>query len=990
MEAYCRIEMFGELRVLCGDQIATRFRTQKAAALLAYLALRLPQAQTRERLIDVFWPEMEMAAARDNLSTALSQLRRQLEPTGTPSGTILKADHQYVRLNPEAVRTDVGEFDSLMGRAAGEDDPAEKTRLLQQVAGVYRGELLPGRFEDWAVQEQTRCQQAFMDCLRQLVRLLEEAGSYEPALAMTQRAIQTDLYEEEFYRWQMRLQVRLKRPAAALQTFETLKHLFQQDLGVQPSAVTRQLADMVRQDPRAVVQIRAAEATAEAKRVLVPVPAAPPERAASSPSAAATALPPGLPLQLTRFFGRENDLAQLTQHVTDPETRLVTLLGPGGVGKTRLSIEAARSASEAFGNRVWFVALADLPDASLIPAALVNTLRLPPSGQGDPLDRVADALGEQPCLMVLDNFEHLLREAPFPTKSDNPVASSSAALVRLLLQRVPNLTCIVTSRQPLRLGGEIEFALSPLSTSVEAGASAESLLLNGSVALFTDRARTARPDFALTANNAQTIATLCKKLEGMPLAIEMAAAWTKTLSPVKILERLERQLDMLVSRRRDLPVRHQSLRATIEWSYDLLEPDLRRFLASLSVFRGGWHLEAAETICGEEALHALSALQEQSLIVVLERDDETRYRLLEPLREFGQEKLVEDGRLSELGKAHAVFFYEFAQEASAHFHSAEEKEWLDRIAADEDNIRGAIQWMLHHDIVPGLQLVAKMSWYWQARGGRDEGVRWCVAYLESPEAVAHPDLRVPVLNVVGTLAYLKADYPDSVRFFEKARALAEERQLPGLLANALHGLGNVAYSEKQYDEARDYYTRGLTLRTELGEMRGLAASCHSLGNLEMRLGDYPRAREFFEQALEIREKRGDKLGYAYTAGALGQLARYENDLPLSFRYARSVMLTFLEMGVIWPMNLCLNDLAQISLAMKRYEPSVTLLAALIRIREETNHPIPPAERADHEELIAELRGLMGDSEFERAWGNGLALTLEQAIQYGLSLDLQEA
>ena len=702
VDVRCRVEMLGALRAVQGEQTHTRFRTHKAASLLAYLALHLQQAHPRERLLDLLWPDMEPQAARDNLSTTLTQLRRQLEPVGVPAGSILVTNKQHVRLNPEAVSTDVTDFYDLLrqarqinAEASKEGAGKDELPLLEQAIALHRGPLLPGWYEEWVTPEQTRCQTAHLDALRALTKHGEAIGRYADALAWAEQVTSADPYDESGWQAQMRLLVRLRKPSAALQVYDNLEALFRQELGARPSAGSRQMAEMIRSDPRSALLLKA-EADA-AVHLPQQMDAAFPSSAGVSPQAApAPAVPapasmpaaPPLPLQLTHFFGRAQEREHLALLLQTPATRLVSLLGPGGAGKTRLSLEVAGQVAAAFANRVWFVPLADIPDAALIVSALAHTLRLPPDAQGDPLEGVAAHFGNAPCLLVLDNMEHLLRDAEGAGKNDNPAMSGTAGLIRLLLHRVPSLAILVTSRTALRLGGEHVYPLPPLALPAEADTgSLESLRVNDSIALYVDRARAARPDFALTASNAAAVSALCRRLEGMPLAIEMAAAWVKAIPPAKMLERLSQQLDILVSRRRDLPPRHQSLRATIEWSYNLLNAPLQDAFARLGVFRGGWTLEAAEAVCGDNILPMLMELQEHSLIVLMEtetapstegevenandRETEPRYRMLEPLREFAWEKLMQKSRAEFAQAAHAEYFAQVADEAYKHYSDAQ-------------------------------------------------------------------------------------------------------------------------------------------------------------------------------------------------------------------------------------------------------------------------------------------------------------------------------
>jgi len=348
VDARWRIEMFGGLRVIQAEQVHTRFRTHKAGLLLCYLALHLQQNHPRERLLELLWPDMEIEVARTNLSTTLSQLRRQLEPTGGGAKTVLIGDRQHLRLNPDAVSTDVADFDRLIRQARPEQDAVARTALLHQAVELYRGELLPGCYDGWATPEQTRCQSAYLECMRRLTHLLEEAGQYPDALAMAQRIVASDPYAEEAYQAQMRLLVRLKRPSVALQLYAELEQRFQRELGARPSVTTRQMAETLRQDPRAALLIQA-EAHAKVPQAVTAPPSPSPPALISAPAGDAL-IAPSLPLQFTRFFGRDAERAQLAQLLQTPGTRLVTIVGPGGAGKTRLSIEVAAQLAPEYAN----------------------------------------------------------------------------------------------------------------------------------------------------------------------------------------------------------------------------------------------------------------------------------------------------------------------------------------------------------------------------------------------------------------------------------------------------------------------------------------------------------------------------------------------------------------------------------------------------------------------------------------------------------------
>jgi DNA-binding SARP family transcriptional activator len=470
MDRPYRVELFGALRVRYAGRVVERFPTQKAAALLAHLALYPHRRHAREALIDWLWPDSELAAGLHSLRQALSSLRHQLEPPGTPAGALLRTDRLFVQINPDLLITDVAEFETALQATGRERDPAARAENLGRAAELYRGELLPGFYEEWALAERERLAQSYQGALRRLAEASETAGDCERALEAALRAAQADPEDEEAQ--------------------DELVHL------------------------RAVAAGR-------------PEPARPPVRdpgsapVAASPQAFLSPAPPRLiPLQLTRFFGRQEEVERLSEMLLSPDVRLVTLTGPGGSGKSRLAVEAARQTAERSGGAVWLVALADLRDSALLAGAIADTLGLPRSPTGEPLDQVVAALshhtGIAPALLVLDNLEQLLGAQG----ADVGIAES---IVSTLLERVPGLSLLSTSRQTLNLAAEREIEVLPLASPSAPGCP-ERLLEFPSVQLFADRAQAVKPDLQVTPANAASVAALCERLEGIPLAIMLAAS----------------------------------------------------------------------------------------------------------------------------------------------------------------------------------------------------------------------------------------------------------------------------------------------------------------------------------------------------------------------------------------------------------------------------------------------------------------------------------
>ncbi|HLK59910.1 MAG TPA: tetratricopeptide repeat protein [Chthonomonadaceae bacterium] len=892
------IELFGGLSARSRSETITRFATHKTAALLAYLAYHREQQHPREALIELLWPACEPSTGRNRLNNLLSLIRRLLEPPGTPSGTVVLADHHQVSLQCELLTTDVAAFEALLHQAGQAAEGAERLALLQQALALYKSGLLPGFYDEWVLQEQARLSARYGEALYTLARSLYQTHALERALEAVQKVLTVDPYHEPASRLQMRLHAALGQPAAAQQCYLSLEQRFREELGVVPSAKTRTLAEGIRCDPRAAswkptpaASTQPPPATSGQRAVETASPPTPP----SPPSAPPVAL--HLPPSLNRFFGREEQIEQLQTWLTEPERRLITLTGPGGAGKTRLALEVARRSAPAFRGRVWFVDLAMLQDGRLLPFALVHTLQVALAPQSDPLEQAVRKLQEGPSLLILDNFEHLLRAGPMSRKSETPASGESVLLVRLLLEQAVDLKCVITSRQPLNLAGEQELSV-PMLLVPLARESPARLAEYAGVALYLDRARAVRPDFALTAQNGEAVAALCRRLEGMPLSIEMAAAWARTLPPGKMLERLERQLDLLISRRRDLPGRQQSLRATLEWSYDLLEPELRRCFALLSVFRGGFQVEAAEALCGESALLSLAELQERSLVLGEEEGEGRRYRLLESMREFASEKLTESNACAEAKQRHAAFYLALAEEAQPHMNDAEQALWLTRLEAEHGNLRAALEWSLD---APGgnetaLRFCVALHRFWQTRGHLAEGRRWCVAALAQPESQKEDELRAKAVAATAMTALFQGDYPAARSLFEENLAFYRKIGDKSNTAYTLSGLGSVVGNQGDYPGACAYHTESLTLYREEGNRAGIATALGNLGNMAVQQGDPRTAITYLEESLSLQEETGNTYGISAISTNLGIAAMFQGDYETAQTYLERSLTLLHEIG----------------------------------------------------------------------------------------------
>jgi predicted ATPase/DNA-binding SARP family transcriptional activator/Tfp pilus assembly protein PilF len=881
-----RITLFGGMACIRGDCRLTRFRTQKTALLLAYVAYHCHRTHARGELVELFWPEHTPEAGRDNLSVALSSLRRQLEPPGVPCGAVIVADRHSVQLNPAACVTDVVEFEAAIKAAARAATRDERLGRLIEAIHLYGGELLPGHLDDWVLRERQHLAEEHLGALRRLASVLEQAGDLEGALEYARRAVRADPLSEEGHYDLMRLYAAAGQPSAALGQYERLEQLLRRELDETPSAGTRALAEELRCNPRTVAVARRVPGTTVASPMASPPEAVAPARL--SPPAPALRLP----LQFTRFFGREEEIARVSEALSCSETRLLTLTGPGGSGKTRLAIAVAGRLQEALGERMAFVSLADLTDARQIPDAMVGALGAPRSAGLDPLEQVIALLSQQPWLLVLDNLEHLLVEG--------------ALLVKSLLERVATLTCLITSRQRLNLAGEYEFAVLPLPTPRKSD-TPERLLEYASVRLFVDRAQAARPDFQVTVGNAGAVATLCDRLEGIPLALELAGARASVLSPAQMLTRLDQRFDVLVSRQRGGSSRHRTLRSAIDWSYTLLSPELQRFFARLGVFRGGWTLEAAEMICeegvpaaadrGEAAragpvLDSLSHLQECSLVIAETSGtrDEIRFRMLDTLREYAHQQLTPEERAFHACR-HATYYLALAEQAEPEACRSVQETRFDRLEQEQDNLRAALQWAVDAGAgtqagspsggqaaaAVGLRLGAALWRFWHTRGDMAEGREWLAGLLALPGAAAWTATRAHALQGMAKLALDQGDPKAAQAFYAESLAIARELGDKREIAHSLNSLGDLAISRGDLRDARALYAESLALHQELKDQRGIAITLGNLGDLALRQGDLPDARTLVEESLLSWREQNAPWGIAHSLSLLGGIARDQGD-----------------------------------------------------------------------------------------------------------------
>jgi non-specific serine/threonine protein kinase len=633
-----------------------------------------------------------------------------------------------------------------------------------------------------------------------------------------------------------------------------------------------------------------------------------------------------LPIQATSFIGRAAEVAGLRELVLGADVRLVTITGPGGIGKTRLALHVAAGLSEAFPSGIWLVGLAPLANPDLVPQTLAAVVGLQLTGGTSWLNALSRYLRDRQCLLILDNCEHLV--------------DAVAELCATLLAGCPHLRLLATSRETLRIAGERSWPVPPLSVPAVVKAARDDDVADvreaEAVQLFAERAQALAPGFAVTVDNAETVARICQRLDGIPLAIELAAARLPSLSLPQLAARLGRQLRLLTGGSRTAPDRQQTLRATIDWSYAHLSLPEQVVLHRLAVFAGGATLEAAEAVCADEGdepgtqnqslasvdvLDLLASLVAKSLVQTDDAHGERRYRLLEAVREFAGEKLEQSGELRAVRDRHRDWFLALAERAEPHFTSGEQVSWLDRCQIERDNFRAALTWCDESGRSGmGLKLAAALQWFWYVRDAvSEEGIAWLSRFLASTTVNSSPQSRARALTGLGLLYFSAGDPVKALAALEEARGICErtnnrrelarfhylipymlvrgwDGDLSGAfqhflegailarevgdrwaLAQALDGLGWVCRGRREDGEARRYFAESLSIFRACQDWRAVAYSLYGLGWSVFHQGDLAEARRFFEEALALNREVGAKMRIPLTLHALAEVIRVAGD-----------------------------------------------------------------------------------------------------------------
>lgn len=700
-------------------------------------------------------------------------------------------------------------------------------------------------------------------------------------------------------------------------------------------------------------------------------------------SALETASPADVSGQRDLLIGREREIEEINKLFQQEGGFLITLTGTGGSGKTRLAQAIAQKSSTEFPDGVFFTELASVNNSELVASAIAQTLGIKESGDESLINILKKFLHGKRLLLILDNFEQLLPAAP---------------LVDELLKTSAFLKILVTSRAALQLNTEREFSVFPLDVPPNSVLTLNELAEYPAVRLFRTRAQAVKPVFILTAENAPVIAEICRKLDGLPLAIELAAARIKLLSPLSILTRLENSLKLLAGGSKNVSPRQQTMRGTIEWSYQLLGEDEKTLFRRLAVFAGGFTVETAEAVCetgagqfindglskvqsetqtskpGIELLDVVTSLLDNNLLAQKDQPDgNARLRLLDVVREFAFERLEASGESDFLQRNHALFFLSLAEKAELHLQGEDSIEWLEKLETEIDNLRLALRWSLKKDKETATRLAASIRFFWIFRSHLTEGINWAKLALEQSEG-AHYSLRCKLLSGQAILARLQGDYSTAQKLYkqglDEGRSAGDQQQI----ARASVGLGTVLQLQGDFAAAQRFYKEALSISRELNDEHGIAYAliCLGVSAIKENLSD---ARLFLEESLSILRKFGDKEAISNNLNNLGGVAFEQGDLAASLSYFKEAFSMAQEVGNKVNITDALNGIGALAAKYGKPEQAAQLMGAAEGLRQSIGYDQEPAERSFCKNYIAKIKAALGEKDFANAFNDGQSMNI---------------
>lgn len=946
------IRLLGTFEVKHGKK-AINIPSRPAQSLFAYLILSAGTPHRREKLAGLLWPDSLEETARSNLRNALWKIRKAL-PSST-STEFLQTDDLTVAFNASAEYwLDAAELEKVSENTSADE--------LRAILSEYQGELLPGFYEEWVLLEREHLNSIFENKMMRLISLLEKDNRWLDIFDWAERWIKLGQKPEPAYRALMTAHAAKGDMSKVAATYERcVKSL--KEFGIEPSEQTRALFQ----------KLKAGKEPLETEPAVSPK-----EKRRGSPKS-------NLPVPITSFIGREKEVETIIRLLN--KNRLVTLMGTGGVGKTRLAIESSNKLLSRFKDGVWWIELVGLSDPSLVPQALakvVDVLEIP----NRPLvETLVEHLQSKQILLVLDNCEHLV--------------VACAQLVDDLLSGCKNLKILATSREALDILSETAWSVPSLSLpDAQETIAIKSSNKYESIRLFVDRANLIQSGFNLTEQNSNSIVQICRRLSGMPLAIELAAARVRIMSVDEIASRLHDRFSLLTSGNRSALPRQQTLRATIDWSHDLLTEPERILFRRLAVFAGGFTLEAAESIGAQDELKRgdildlLGRLVDKSLVVVEAATvgGQTRYRFLETIREYALEKMKSAGEETVVRDRHLEYFRKLAEETEPHLYASEQAEWFSRTDAEIDNLRAALDWSVLDDagaenaarIRNGLQLVGVLSWYWQ-RSYSDEIVERLQHMLSRPTTARSSIERARALSTIGFIHGTFGPTTEARPYLEEALDIVRKHNDPLTLAWTLTKLAIVTMQLEDYDSSLSLLNESLALTKELGGS-GKAVAGMTLawiGDVYLGRQDEVRAQKFFEEGVTLLRETYNGNILAFADRRLGLLILKQGNYERAEILFRESLHCNHEIGHQGGTTASLAALAKLALVQGKLTRAAQLYGIVDNRLETMKAPMMAMDVAEFEGVVAALRAQLNEKTLEKFWTKGKSMTPEGAIAFAL-------
>jgi predicted ATPase/DNA-binding SARP family transcriptional activator len=1000
------------------DTTSLTLERRKATALLAYLAVEQGR-HSRASLSALLWPDYEQSKAYKNLRQILWEIGQSMG-----EGWIT-ADRESIGLNHDSgLWLDIQEFESCLAEGHRQSDTPLRVALLADAVKLYRNHLLTGfslkdahPFNDWAFAKSEELRHKLSEALRKLAEDYCALGQASQAIPYARRLITLDPLNEASHRQLMNVYIQAGQHSAALKQYQTCEEILRKELGIDPQPETRDLYKKIRRREIKPVAVEAKHETSV----------------------------PGhnLPIQLSSFIGREKEQKEIITLLT--KKRLVTLLGAGGIGKTRLALQIGQKLLNSHPNGIWFIALDALSEPALTTQTVASVFGIREDTERTLLQKLLDVLHAKTALLIFDNCEHLL--------------DACAELITSLLAGCPNIQILATSRESLGLPGEAIYTLPSLPLPEQDSTSIEQVGEFESIQLFAERASLALTSFQLTKENIQTVVEICRKVDGIPLAIELAAARVNMLQVNEILSQLQNSFALLASDIRTILPRHQTLRASMDWSWGLLEEEERVFLRQLSIFAGGWTLDAAQAVCDSNVLDLTSALVKKSLIVVQQTARGTRYRFHEIVREYALQKLIESGDKNKLHTWHMGYFLGLAEQAELELRGPALVDWMERLNDERNNFRIALHWADQIDVEAGLYLSSRLMRYWES-SNLPEGRRWLENFINKPESKDFPLARahalktyswlltwlqqfdrafsvaeeslalfraagerhgeVDVLISLENMYQFKDEIETALELGEQALVLAQSLDDRWREANALLYLG---WNYHDLEQRFGYWERAIRLYREVGDQITLANLLGLLGQFRVLHGDFEQGEQCVDEALRLwqaneraniwdnprvtksliammkgeyeqaeallrevmisAQERGNRMSYLWAQLRLGHVLLRSGNLTEAHQLLTETAQKFGKDGYSIGTIFALEGMAELVAAVGKPEYAARLIGWADLMREKVQDPRPNFEQANVDKIIAACLAKLGEAAFSDVYEEGKKMSLEEAVAYAL-------